>query len=121
MSKHVSKNEGEKVDPSADRLREIAEANAPESGSNVVIAVFGPDKPGILAGVSQIVAKKNANVEDVSQTILSGLFTMAMRVDIKNANCDFAELKTDLDEFGAEIGMSIIVQHEEIFMAMHRV
>jgi ACT domain-containing protein len=87
----------------------------------VVIAVIGRDRAGIMAGVTAILAKRKANILDVSQTIMSDLFTMVMLVDIKDIDIPFADLKRDLEAHGRVSDLSIIVQHEELFKAMHRV
>ncbi|MEI6218451.1 MAG: ACT domain-containing protein [bacterium] len=89
--------------------------------SRIVIAVIGRDRPGIMAGVTAVLARRKANIMDVSQTIMSDLFTMVMLVDIKGISGVFAELKKELEDHGQDEGLSIVVQHEEIFRAMHRV
>eukprot|EP00362_Geleiidae_sp_MMETSP1317_P000296 CAMPEP_0201285864 /NCGR_PEP_ID=MMETSP1317-20130820/113940_1 /ASSEMBLY_ACC=CAM_ASM_000770 /TAXON_ID=187299 /ORGANISM="Undescribed Undescribed, Strain Undescribed" /LENGTH=147 /DNA_ID=CAMNT_0047611973 /DNA_START=1389 /DNA_END=1828 /DNA_ORIENTATION=+ len=40
----------------------------------VIISVLGPDKPGILAAVSNALFEQNCNIENVSQTILQSEF-----------------------------------------------
>ena len=105
----------------AAHARAVAETRGNSAESRIVIAVIGRDKPGIMAGVTAILAKRHANILDVSQTIMSDLFTMVMLVDIKGIAAPFADLKADLEEHGGKSDLSIIVQHEEIFKAMHRV
>jgi ACT domain-containing protein len=99
----------------------VAEEQQHQAQERIVMAVVGRDRPGILAGVTAILANRNANILDVSQTIMSDLFTMVMLVDIKNINVPFADLKQELEEHGRQVALSIIVQHEELFRAMHRV
>lgn len=86
-----------------------------------VVTVIGKDRTGIIYNVSKILSESNANIEDISQTILQDIFTMIMLVDISNINCDFSELKENLDALGKTIGMSIRIQHEDIFNAMHSI
>jgi ACT domain-containing protein len=105
----------------AAHARSVAESRANTAESRIVMAVIGEDRPGIMAGVTSVLARHNANILDVSQTIMSDLFTMVMLVDIRGVKVPFATLKTGLEEHGREAGLSIIVQHEEIFKAMHRV
>jgi formyltetrahydrofolate hydrolase len=61
----------------------VAESRQGSAASRIVIAVIGGDRPGIMAGVTAILANRHANILDVSQTIMSDLFTMVMLVDIK--------------------------------------
>ena len=86
-----------------------------------VLTVIGQDKTGIIYNVSKILSESNANIEDISQTIMQGIFTMIMLVDVSDINCDFSELKEALDNLGKSIGMSIRIQHEDIFNAMHSI
>ena len=105
----------------AAHARAVADSQKAAAQTRIVIAVIGSDRPGIMAGVTAVLAQRNANILDVSQTIMSDLFTMIMLVDIKGVLVPFAQLKQELEEHGRREGLSIIVQHEEIFRAMHRV
>ena len=105
----------------AAHARAVAEGERTSAESRIVMAVIGRDRPGIMAGVTAVLAGRNANILDVSQTIMSDLFTMVMVVDIRGITGAFAELKRELEEHGEKAGLSIVVQHEEIFRAMHRV
>jgi ACT domain-containing protein len=89
--------------------------------SRVVVSVIGQDRTGIVAGISKVLAENNANILDISQTIMDNLFAMIMLVDISNAKVDFATLKKELEKAGKELGVEVIVQHEDIFKYMHRI
>lgn len=89
--------------------------------NRVVITVVGKDKVGIIARVANVLADNNANILDISQTILQDFFTMIMIVDIKACPLDMAELKQLLSEEGEKIGMKISAQHEDVFQYMHRI
>ncbi len=86
-----------------------------------VVTVTGTDRRGIIAKVSCFLAEKNINIEDISQTILGDKFAMIMLVDISESNEDIAQLARDCEEMGKSIGMSVRIQHEDIFNAMHNV
>jgi ACT domain-containing protein len=86
-----------------------------------VVTVVGEDRTGIIYNVSKVLAEKKVNIEDLSQTLMQGYFTMMMLVDLKNMTCDFDELQEELNVVGNEIGMSIRVQHEDIFNTMHNI
>ena len=86
-----------------------------------IVTVVGKDTVGIIAGVCVELAKYNVNVLDISQTVMQGYFTMMMVVDLSNSTCPPAELAQKLDEKGKEMNLSIRLQREEIFKAMHRV
>lgn len=84
-----------------------------------VITVIGKDSVGILAGVSTVCAGANANVEEVTQSILDKYFAMVMLVDITELNCSLEELKNNISE--AVPAMTVHVMHEDIFNSMHRI
>ena len=86
-----------------------------------IVTVIGEDRVGIIASVCADLAAFNVNVLDISQTVMQGYFTMMMVVDVSGATCPMAELAQKLDEKGKEMNLSIRLQREEIFKAMHRV
>ncbi|MBE7001602.1 MAG: ACT domain-containing protein [Ruminococcaceae bacterium] len=86
-----------------------------------ILTVVGKDRVGIIAAVCVDLAKYNVNVLDISQTVMQGYFTMMMVVDVSGSNCPLTELAQKLEEKGKEMGLSIRLQREEIFEAMHRV
>jgi len=86
-----------------------------------VLTVIGRDKVGIIAGVSTILADCNVNILDISQTTMQGIFTMIMLVDISQMTITFTDLSDKLDEKGQQLGLSIRIQHEDIFNSMHRI
>ena len=88
---------------------------------NAIVTVLGQDKVGIIAAVCNRLANYNVNILDISQTILQGAFTMVMAVDVSKSTASFGELGRGLDDLGAEMGLSIRIQREEIFDAMHRI
>ena len=86
-----------------------------------VITVAGKDRVGIIAGVCTALADFNVNVLDISQTVMQGYFTMMMATEVSECNVPLGELVTRMDEIGKEMGLSIRVQREDIFEAMHRI
>ena len=88
--------------------------------NKAVVTVVGNDTIGIIARVSAALAAHNANILDISQTVLSGMFNMMMIVDVANLKKDFKEVCDEMDALGKEIGVTIHCQREEIFEKMHR-
>ena len=86
-----------------------------------IVTVVGKDAVGIIAGVCVELANYNVNVLDISQTVMQGYFTMMMVVEVSESKLPLAELAQKLEEKGKEMGLSIRVQREDIFEAMHRV
>ena len=86
-----------------------------------VISVLGTDRKGIIAGVSRVLLEHDANILDISQTIVSGLFSMILIADISSEACSFDTLKMELDALSGRIGVQIRIQRSEIFEAMHQI
>ena len=86
-----------------------------------VITVIGKDLVGILAKVSGKCAEANANVIEVTQSVLQDMFAMIMLVDITGLTVPFAAMADSLDQLGQELGLSVHVMHEDIFNSMHRI
>ena len=88
---------------------------------NAIVTVIGKDRVGIIAAVCIKLAEMNINVLDISQTIMQGKFTMIMAVDVSEATVSFAEVRDALAELGQEMELTIHIQREEIFNAMHTI
>lgn len=84
-----------------------------------VITVIGEDKVGILAKVSTTCAEVDANVIEVTQSVLQEYFTMVMLIDIEKMSTDIKSLQDKLEK--NVDGMVIHVMHEDIFNSMHRI
>ena len=84
-----------------------------------IVTVVGKDQVGIIAGVCNT-ADSRINVLDISQTIMEGYFTMMMVVDLAACETPFDQLRTILKDYGEGRGLSIRIQREDIFDAMHK-
>ena len=85
-----------------------------------IVTVVGKDQVGIIAGVCNTLAVHEINVLDISQTIMEGYFTMMMVVDLTLCQEPFDKLRAALREYGEGRGLSIRIQREDIFDAMHK-
>ena len=86
-----------------------------------IVTVVGHDKVGIIAGVCSLLAQLNINIMDISQTVMQELFTMTMLVDTSCSSNTFDEIGEQLQQHEAKTGLSIRIQREDIFHAMHRI
>lgn len=89
--------------------------------TRIIVTVLGQDRVGIIAAVANILADANANIVDISQTLMQEIFTMIMMVDIAGASVPFDEIKRRLNARGETLGIRIDAQHEDVFKFMHRV
>lgn len=89
--------------------------------NQAVITVVGKDKVGIIAKVSALLAQEGINIKDISQTIMGDIFTMIMMVDLKDVVIEESDVSNKLSNLGDELGLSITIQHTDLFNAMHRI
>lgn len=89
--------------------------------NKAIITVVGKDRVGIIAGVCTYLAENQINILDITQTIVKGFFNMMIVVDVENITKSFGEVAQELEQVGEEIGVSVKIQREEIFLKMHRI
>lgn len=85
-----------------------------------VVSVIGKDKTGIIYHVTKALYEENINVEDISQTVLQDYFTMIMLVSMKDTT-NIEKINEKFSVLSNELGVSIRLQHEDIFNAMHKI
>ncbi len=86
-----------------------------------VVSVIGKDSVGIINKVSAICTECNANIIDITQSVLEDMFVMVMLTEIKELNCSFADYSEKMKKLGKENCLDIRVMHEDIFNSMHRI
>ena len=86
-----------------------------------IITVIGTDRVGIIGEICSLLASMGVNIVDISQTVMHGFFTMTMLVDTGCATNTFDEIGEALQAHEAKTGLSIRIQREDIFHAMHRI
>lgn len=86
-----------------------------------IVTVLGKDDIGILSFVSALLAQQKVSVMDISQTIMKEYFTMVMLVDCAKVEQPFDDLVALIESEGQEHNLSIHIQREDIFNAMHRI
>ena len=86
-----------------------------------IISVLGLDRKGIIARVSNVLYVNDANILDISQTVVSGYFSMTLVADISSPECVFDSLSDELAALGDELSVQVRIQRSEIFEAMYRI
>ena len=104
--------------PASARERQARDAG---SASRLIVSVFGVDHPGIVAGVSQILADAGCSIIDINQTVVQGKFAMVIIADMTRARESASALKERFRTEGERLGVRIYAQREDLFNAMHRI
>ena len=86
-----------------------------------IVSVIGKDSVGIIAKVSAICSECNANILDITQSVLEDMFVMVMMTEIDEINCSFADYSDKMKALGEENNLDIRVMHKDIFDSMHRI
>lgn len=89
--------------------------------TKAVLSVLGEDRVGIVAAIAAALAENGVNIEDIRQTILSGIFSMTMLVTVDEEAHAFEDVQASLAEAAAHLGMQVTLQREDVFRFMHRV
>ncbi len=87
-----------------------------------VITTFGPDKPGLVAGITGILAQYEVNITNLKAAFRSGPrhYVMFYEVDIPVA-IDQHAFRSALYKRAGQLGLEISLQHRDIFEQIHRV
>jgi len=88
---------------------------------NGILSVIGKDTVGIMVTVSSECAKYNANIIDVSQSVLGEFFAMVMVVNLDKLNIEFIQFIDAMKKTGKEKNLEIHIMHENIFNSMHKI
>lgn len=84
-----------------------------------IMTVTGLDHTGIIAAVSSTLATHQANILNVSQTLMDGYFTMIMQLEFDPETTSLKKLQSALQTVEKTQQLDIKVQAEAIFNAMH--
>jgi ACT domain-containing protein len=116
-------NDGGGAKAGAERSTNERERAARDAGSaeRLIVSVFGVDHPGIVAGVSQVLAEADCSIIDINQTVVQGKFAMIIIADISRARESATALKERFRAAGERLGVRIYAQREDLFNAMHRI
>jgi len=92
-----------------------------KSGDRAILTAFGANHPGVVSNISSMLGNHNCDIQDVSQKIMQGFFTMIMLIDLANTDVSFKDLQEELGALAEKMKIKIYLQHESVFMYMHRI
>ena len=103
------------------RYHEVDRLNERKYLMRCVLSVLGKDTSGIVARVATTLADSGANIVDISQTLLDGIFSMTMIVDLDEAQATFNEVQERLNKAGEDLGVQVKLQREDLFLSMYKI
>jgi ACT domain-containing protein len=98
-----------------------ASGSSDPSGPAAIVTAVGKNRPFVLAEITAKIGELNGDIFDISQRIVSGYFSTILVVDIGRISTDFAGFKQALEGLSKADDYKIVVQHERVFRAMHRI
>lgn len=88
----------------------------------IVVTIIGQDRVGIVARAAALLAERSVNILDINQNIVHGFFNMVLIAEMAGeAGGGLRGVQEAFRAMGTEMGLDIKVQHEDIFLAMHKV
>lgn len=91
----------------------------PEKCDRFVITAFGKDQPGIVRRFSQYLAGKDINIVDLYGDRKGDEFVLIGQLEVPS-RWDIRMLQTDLEQMGQELGFTVKLQHENVFVATNQ-
>ncbi len=89
--------------------------------TRIVVTTLGADRSGIVAAVATKLAENDANILEISQAILDGIFTMSMIVELDETKTSFKKLSEELTSLNDQLGVQVQAQREDVFKFMYRI
>jgi len=84
-----------------------------------IVTVVGPDRPGIVRGLSNYFGGKDINITDLFGQRQGEDFVVICEVEIPD-RCEIGMLQAELAALGSETGVRIRLQHENVFVATNQ-
>lgn len=85
----------------------------------LVITAFGRDQPGIVRRFSQYLAGKDINIVDLYGDRKGDDFVLIGQLEVPK-RWDIRMLQADLEQMGQDLGFTVKLQHENIFVATNQ-
>lgn len=86
-----------------------------------ILTVQGPNKIGIVHGVSKLCYEHNINVLDLATTLQDDQYTMALQLDLQDCTVSLGTLQETIDTFGRDNQLHLTMQHNDIFQVTNEI
>lgn len=98
---------------------DISPEQPPEE--SYILTVQGPNRAGIVHGVSQFCFEHNINILDLATTLRNNQYTMALQLDLRKCNLELEGLQKELDAYSRQNDLTVMIQHNDIFRVTHEI
>ena len=77
------------------------------------ITVVGPDRKGVVAGVTNYIFESQGNIEKINQNVIRGLFGMQLEASFQRDALKEDGFRSDIQKLAKKLGMEIRVHFDE--------
>jgi glycine cleavage system transcriptional repressor len=88
-------------------------------GGSFVLTAFGQDRPGVVLRFAAFLMDKGINITDLYAATEDGQFVLVAQLRVPR-QWDIRMLQTDLEHLAKEIGHTVRLQHEDVFVATNQ-
>jgi glycine cleavage system transcriptional repressor len=85
-------------------------------GERFILTILGADRPGIIHGIADRLARHGVNIVDLHAKADGDRFSMIMEAFLP-PDLEPGVVRDELDAYGRDLGLEAFVQHENIFLA----
>jgi glycine cleavage system transcriptional repressor len=86
-----------------------------------ILTVQGPNRAGIVHGISSFCYLHNINITDLVTTLKNNLYIMALQLDLRGCDISLDLLRRELDDYAQAGDLTVVLQHNDIFAATHEI
>lgn len=101
-----------------DSKTDLTQPEKPEE--TYVMTVLGPNRSGLVHGISQFCYSHRINIIDLATTLRNDMYTMVLQLDLSGAS-EIEEIEKDLVRYNRDSGLNILLQHNDIFKVTNEV
>ncbi|MDK9705823.1 MAG: hypothetical protein OEL83_02125 [Desulforhopalus sp.] len=86
-----------------------------------ILTVQGPNRAGIVHGISQFCFDHNINILDLATTLKNDLYTMALQLDLRHCSVSLESLQKAISDYSQQSDLTVMIQHNDVFQATHEI
>ncbi|MEN8190940.1 MAG: ACT domain-containing protein [Thermodesulfobacteriota bacterium] len=96
------------------------DASQPSTTDSYVLTAQGENRSGLVYSVGKFCCDHRINILDLATTLADNRYTMVLQLDLSNATA-IETVREDLSRFSDESGLSVMMQHNDIFQAVNEI